>query len=105
MRNPQVDQLFHILQWKIFWTILLCSIGGALLTFGIKWLENWLVRTIRSARARRDRSPQTAAGATPPHCPICNSLMVKRTARRGANAGSEFWGCPNYPKCHGTRAI
>ncbi|MDZ4300868.1 MAG: hypothetical protein U1C13_04375 [Pseudomonas sp.] len=29
--------------------------------------------------------------------------MVKRPARRGANAGGEFWGCSHYPKCRGTR--
>jgi restriction system protein len=40
-----------------------------------------------------------------PNCPVCNSQMVLRTARRGANAGSNFWGCPNYPKCRGTREI
>lgn len=40
-----------------------------------------------------------------PACPQCGSEMVKRTARRGANAGSQFWGCPNYPKCHGTRDV
>lgn len=34
-----------------------------------------------------------------PHCPKCNSPMVLRTAKSGPNAGSRFWGCPNYPKC------
>lgn len=34
-------------------------------------------------------------------CPICNSIMVLRTARRGKNAGGHFWGCSNYPKCKG----
>jgi restriction system protein len=38
-------------------------------------------------------------------CPICASAMVKRTAQRGANAGSQFWGCLMYPKCRGTRAV
>lgn len=27
--------------------------------------------------------------------------MVLRTARRGKNAGGQFWGCSNYPKCKG----
>ena len=27
--------------------------------------------------------------------------MVRRTARRGANAGSEFWGCSEFPRCRG----
>lgn len=28
-----------------------------------------------------------------------------RTAKRGANAGGEFWGCTGYPACRGTRSI
>ena len=27
--------------------------------------------------------------------------MVRRTARRGANVGSEFWGCSEFPRCRG----
>lgn len=38
-----------------------------------------------------------------PECPLCGSAMVKRTARKGANAGNEFWGCSKYPGCRGTR--
>ncbi|MFZ5773857.1 MAG: topoisomerase DNA-binding C4 zinc finger domain-containing protein [Thermodesulfobacteriota bacterium] len=37
--------------------------------------------------------------APPPLCPKCNSIMVKRTARKGSNAGKEFWGCSQFPKC------
>lgn len=50
--------------------------------------------------------PHSAGGPTPlesPRCPRCGTLMVKRTAKRGANAGSQFWGCPRYPACQGTR--
>ncbi|MBA2430690.1 MAG: topoisomerase DNA-binding C4 zinc finger domain-containing protein [Chthoniobacterales bacterium] len=43
--------------------------------------------------------------AIAPHCPSCNSQMVRRNAKRGVNAGSEFWGCRNYPRCRGTREI
>jgi restriction system protein len=38
-----------------------------------------------------------------PLCPRCESPMVLRIARRGANAGQQFWGCSTYPKCQGTR--
>jgi restriction system protein len=38
-----------------------------------------------------------------PVCPRCRGSMILRTARRGANAGSQFWGCSGYPKCTGTR--
>ena len=39
---------------------------------------------------------------TPPACPLCRSYMVRRTAKRGANAGKDFWGCSAYPGCKGT---
>jgi restriction system protein len=38
-----------------------------------------------------------------PECPICSSKMVRRTAKKGANAGTQFWGCARYPACRGTR--
>ncbi len=41
--------------------------------------------------------------ASTPECPLCGSEMIKRTARKGANAGNEFWGCSAYPGCRGTR--
>lgn len=40
------------------------------------------------------RDPEIA-----PLCPRCSGLMVKRTAKGGENAGKEFWGCSNFPKC------
>ena len=38
-------------------------------------------------------------------CPVCQSEMVRRTARRGRHAGSEFMGCSTYPSCRGTRSV
>lgn len=35
-------------------------------------------------------------------CPKCGAAMIKRTATKGANAGKEFYGCSNFPKCWGT---
>lgn len=32
-------------------------------------------------------------------CPRCEGELVLRTATRGANAGHQFFGCSNYPKC------
>jgi len=36
-----------------------------------------------------------------PLCPICSQKMIKRTARKGKNAGNTFWGCSTYPNCRG----
>lgn len=62
------------------------------------------------ALIRGVRVPDKAASVLPvyvttgvPFCPVCQSRMVKRTAKRGANAGTEFWGCTRYPDCKGAR--
>ena len=34
-----------------------------------------------------------------PLCPKCGIPMVNRTAAKGQNAGKQFWGCSNYPRC------
>lgn len=39
-----------------------------------------------------------------PLCPVCGKTMIKRTAKRGMNAGRPFWSCSDYPKCNGTRS-
>ena len=42
----------------------------------------------------------------PPPCPKCGQPMVLRTVKRdGPRKGSQFWGCPNYPRCHGIREL
>lgn len=56
------------------------------------------------AQAVRGNSSQTAQGSEAVlACPICGSSMVRRTAKRGANAGKTFWGCSKYPGCKGIR--
>jgi len=63
------------------------------------------------SRTRVERLPQTDGGGQPsssafvaaPDCPICSKVMTRRVAKRGANAGQEFWGCTGYPACRGTR--
>lgn len=34
-----------------------------------------------------------------PVCHKCGSEMVLRKAKKGKNAGNQFWGCSNFPKC------
>jgi len=109
MANPQMDQFVHSLFWRLApWIILSAAIG----TFGglaVKWLEGRAIRFGQNWRARRAAqqsggpagSKRNEIGA--PHCPICNNAMVKRRARKGANAGQFFWGCSRYPDCLRTR--
>jgi hypothetical protein len=35
----------------------------------------------------------------PPQCPKCGTALMLRTAQRGERMGTQFWGCPNYPRC------
>ncbi len=81
---------------------------GNLRVMAEKWLEGFVHRRVHG------KQPEKAAGTSDPvaglkaavdapHCPACNKVMVTRTAKRGGSAGREFWGCPDYPKCRGTR--
>lgn len=38
-------------------------------------------------------------------CPVCGGPMLRRTAKKGSNAGGVFWGCASFPKCRGVRPI
>ena len=50
---------------------------------------------------RKEQSVHAAA----PVCPQCGKPMIKRMAKKGRNAGNEFWSCSIYPNCDGTRSI
>ena len=60
-----------------------------------------------AATAQPTRKPQLATpkAVAVTSCPLCSAGMVKRTARNGGNAGSEFWGCSTFPKCRGVRQV
>lgn len=44
----------------------------------------------------------TAGDYTTPSCPQCGIKMMFRTAGKGKDVGSQFWGCVNFPKCRQT---
>ncbi|MCD5972705.1 topoisomerase DNA-binding C4 zinc finger domain-containing protein [Pseudomonas sp. CDFA 550] len=56
-------------------------------------------------KAKPKAMPKAAAEPKAPACPHCKKVMVMKVARTGANAGGNFWGCGDYPKCRGIRAI
>lgn len=37
-------------------------------------------------------------------CPKCGQPMIKRIAKKGINAGKEFWSCSGYSQCNGTKS-
>nr|WP_275261112.1 DUF2034 domain-containing protein [Nitrosococcus halophilus] len=48
-------------------------------------------------------SQQEHATHIAPDCPLCRKPMVLRKARKGSNAGKQFWGCTAFPGCRGAR--
>lgn len=50
-------------------------------------------------------APPPPPPASAPSCPNYGKTMVQRTAKRGAQSGSRFWGCPGYPACRGIRPV
>lgn len=57
-----------------------------------------------TASTRRVSSvPRRLTSAGSNNCPVCNSSMVLRKARRGPRAGTTFWSCSRYPGCRGMR--
>ena len=48
------------------------------------------------------RQPPKTTASGLPMCPKCGVAMVLRTASKGKQAGQQFFGCPNYPKCRET---
>ena len=67
-----------------------------------------LAQLVRDVQPRSQAStPRPPPIPTPAaiDCPRCNSPMVLRTARRGSNAGSQFYGCSRFPQCRGIRSV
>ncbi len=66
-----------------------------------------LIATVQKHPMPTPAPAQAKAHAAPPQpgrqpaCPTCGSAMVLRTAKRGAQAGSSFYGCSRYPHCKG----
>ena len=112
MLSAQNDQFIQALFGKAQSAIIVSAILILVVGIPLYWLrlkaERGLIRVIRSSRNKRRTEKSaviTNSSETVPHCPVCNALMVERLARRGVSAGSSFWGCSNYPKCRGTRAL
>jgi restriction system protein len=60
-----------------------------------------LVHSVQSGSAAV-AAPVASPSAPSRVCPRCGGQLVMRTARRGENAGSSFWGCSSYPRCRHT---
>lgn len=63
--------------------------------------QGGFAENLTQTRLEGRREKATAEGA--PTCPKCGKPMLRRTIKRGARQGQQFWGCSDYPKCGGTR--
>ena len=66
--------------------------------------EGGFAENLTKARLAARDAAHAAAGDAPT-CPKCGKPMRKRVAKRGTNAGNEFWSCSGYPECNGTRPV
>lgn len=78
-------------------------VDGPKLFSMIKQAKLSLTATAQQPASKPSMAQSNAA--IEPICPQCGSGMVKRTARKGSNAGGEFWGCSKFPACKGVRQL
>lgn len=69
-----------------------------------------MIQSAKTKKVREIASPNVeptsrSTSQLSPACPACGAAMIKREAKRGANAGGAFFGCSTYPKCRGTAQI
>lgn len=68
-------------------------------------LQRWIAANGHRPSTPVEPGPKKPAitPAAEPNCPLCQSPMLRRIAKRGPNAGQAFWGCSSWPECKGTR--
>lgn len=65
------------------------------------------IENIEKMKEQKQEKPQAAKlqEGQPKVCPRCGKPLVLRTAKRGENAGSQFYGCSGYPSCRYTERL
>jgi len=64
---------------------------------------NRLVKRAKQERLTKEFPTFDASKTNTPECPKCGAQMVLRTPK-DTDWWDAFWGCPNFPKCKGTRS-
>lgn len=77
-------------------------LAGIVLASGLVGAFGRWSRGRRAQPAPPQLTAELPAGESP-LCPRCGGPMARKTARRGASAGQDFWGCNRFPQCRGTR--
>ncbi len=52
-----------------------------------------------AAASVSENTPAEISSTPSNSCPRCGGVLVIRTATKGNNAGKQFYGCSNFPKC------
>ncbi|MFK8402944.1 restriction endonuclease [Pseudomonas sp. BGr12] len=68
-----------------------------------RWISNHAAASFNTSASSNISQENIEARA--PRCPVCDSVMIIRTAKRGAYIGADFWGCSEFPACRGKRNI
>ena len=63
-----------------------------------------MIRQVQTVQPSNMVTPRTSTPVSS-SCPRCGNGLVRRRARKGKNAGNEFYGCSTFPKCRYTRNI
>lgn len=71
-----------------------------------------IISAMRSGMLPRTRETRTAhveslkaRHSSTTTCPKCSGALVVRTAKSGAHAGRQFYGCSNFPSCRYVRNV
>ena len=75
--------------------------ANRLLAMNVENNVDYTVKYREELLRQKEEKNAGQSASTEPTCPRCGGKLVKRVARKGANAGSVFYGCENYPKCRG----
>ena len=84
-----------------------CRGCSTLLVEGLNWApsrvkrRDYICGSCKASNKRASAATNTSTrSSASPGCPKCNSKMVMRYSDRYSR---EFWGCPKFPSCRGTR--
>src|SRR5207249_7466360 len=64
--------------------------------------QDALIALLKTTNSSLDPKVLAFLTDTTKYCPRCERVMILRTAVKGPNAGSNFWGCSDYPRCNFT---
>lgn len=71
----------------------------------IQLIDGRLLVSAIKGRDNQRNKPVISTVASAIQCLVCNSDLVLRTAKKGPNAGNQFFGCSRYPNCRDTKGF